>query len=175
MVSIQDVTVFSQAREEASDEVINSRVLAEATPNYNIFNEYVHNAKAGSIETFRLERSYERPYVNYYIVVTPYGNRKGMTMHDIKNIIRRRWSPERYILTREDTDDTGKRINPHYNILITTKKVMKNSNSNNLNINVQSTTKGIVGLTNIIDYSFKQYMREKRCIKDKHFYAWVRH
>lgn len=165
---------FSQAPEEFIDEVINSRDTDDIMPKNCIFDEYVHNAKSKSIEIFDLKRSYERPYVNYYIVITPYGNRKGISMHDIKNIVRRRWSPERYILTREDTNDSGVRVNPHYNILITTRKLLKTSNSNNLNMDVQLQLDGQRGLSRIIDYCFKQYMREKRCIKDKHFYAWKR-
>ena len=88
-------------------------------PKKCIFNNFGYRAKRRAVELFGIIRTYEKPFNNYYLVITPYGRRKGMSMPEVVKIVKR-YGCERVLITLEKKDKKGKPINPHYNIIITT-------------------------------------------------------
>lgn len=164
-----DVASLSATREELSDEV--SISTEDEIPSESLFKSYGTWARMKSIELFSLIRSYEKPYRNYYIVICPYGRKKGIKMDQIIKIVKR-WGCNRVIITRETMGKKGQSINPHYNIVITTKKKLKDSNSNNLNIKVQKLP-NLGDITRAIDYCFKEYIKPLRsCKEGRQYYVW---
>jgi len=146
---------FSSDAEEFNDEVDNLDYLCDSC----ILEEYPDLCKLRTRYKYWLSVR-EHPLTakdnRYYVVVTPYGKRKGMTFEDFELMIVKRWHPKAYLIIREDRKEDGTMINPHFNVLITTKKVLKNSNNNSLNIVVQDcfTQKDIF---QVIDYCFKTF------------------
>nr|QKI29023.1 Rep [Kummerowia striata CRESS virus] len=169
-----DVASHSTTREEHSDEVSNSSTTIEdpIIPKESLFQQYGHWVKDKVKQIFKICRSYEQPYKNYYIVITPYGRKKGMQLDAIIKMIRR-WGCTRVIITKEvRSKETKRKINPHFNIIITTKKDIGSSNSNNLNIKSQILP-NIGDVARAIDYSFKEYVQPIRfCLKGKDYYVW---
>lgn len=192
---------FIPDREECNDEVStlqsgctdtnndisdrSNEIGANETIPYNIFNTYGYNARIIAKDIFKICRTYEKPDKNYYIVLTPYGTKKGTPLWIIINMIKKRWSPQRLIVTYEQYNGNyfapiskRKKINPHYNIIITTKKDIKSSNNNNMNIDVQEIDY-IKDLNKVIDYSFKEYVDPKcyninRCIHELNYYVYIK-
>lgn len=164
METKQDLDDSCQASEECNDEVIN-------TPKCNIFNQYGINAKELAKDLFGLIRTYELPYKNYYIVMTPYGERKGMTINEVVKIVKR-WGCHRTMITRETMSKLGKPVNPHYNIIITTTRELSTYNKGHLNVDVQELPR-LKDIEQAIDYSFKEYIKPlKKCTDGVHYYAW---
>jgi len=100
------------------------------------------------------------PVFELYAVITPYWDRKGMSMVEVDSMIRKRWSPKRYMITYEDRDKDGDPINPHYNVLISTCKQLKSYNNNNLNVEVRpvkQTRTLFQDYEVLVKYMFKTY------------------
>lgn len=111
---------------------------------------------------------------DYYAVLVPYKSRKGMTMEQVYNMVKRRWAPKRLCITYEDRDKLGNRINPHYNILLSTNRELKSYNCNNINVEVRNVMQYRT-LQNdyevLFDYIFKTYFKPVRreCIERTHY------
>lgn len=106
------------------------------------------------ITRFKVQRSYESPYRTYYIVVTPFAKQRGVAL----GAIYKKYSKdgcERILVTREKLTSDGRPINPHYNVLVTTKKVFHSGNFNYFNLNVQQVV-DLTTLPNVIYYMLKE-------------------
>jgi len=115
--------LFCTEEELEGDECSGHTCLPEPImPNFNVFNDYAINAKRWCKNTFDVLRKVEQPNINYYIVLTPYRKRTGMTLEQVVKHCKKNWRAIRLLITLETKKSDGTPINPHYNILITSKK-----------------------------------------------------
>jgi len=114
-------------------------------------------------------------YTTYYVVITPYGNRRGMTFPEVLTHIRKRWPSVRTFIGYEDRDSAGNRINPHYNIVVTTRKRLRSSNTHNLNMEAQVLF-SYGDVKRVIYYSFKTYITpvKRPVYLMVNYYVWLK-
>jgi len=122
-------------------------------------------------DTFNVSETYEQPYNQYYLVICPYGRKSGMDITQVANLIKKNYGAERILITRETMKEDGSKINPHYNVILTTKKILHSSNSNNLNMNIQSIPYRR-DLSRVIDYIFKEYETYKPWMTKSHYFVY---
>lgn len=85
---------------------------------YNIFNRYMPNLLSLFQRLFKITRSYEEPWLTYYLVFAPYKRYtpKPTDLLRLEKYCRKKFKYERLIIVRETMETSV-----HYNILITTK------------------------------------------------------
>lgn len=148
-------------------------------PKMDVMPEDPNKVETYCRKIYNINTSHYNEY-DLYAVITPYWERKGMSMVEVDQMIRKRWSPKRYMITYEDRDKHGNPINPHYNVLFSSAKLIKSYNNNQLNVKVRF-VKDTRSLRDdydvLINYMFKTYHRPypRPMYLNIHYIVWSKY
>lgn len=109
--------------------------------------DYLDKIILNRMSEFKHYRTYEFPIYTYYLVLTPFKNSSIKNIEDLIRYFRKR-GYERIVVTKEHYTN-GRRINPHFNVIITTKCSLQKLHMKNCNVHPQL----------ISDHTYNNYQR----------------